>query len=69
MKNTLEISGGYMLKKIKRTISYLLQLFILFMSVLSGIALSRGDKSGFIVIAVLFIIVFIKEKLFKKINV
>lgn len=66
MKNELEISGGYMLRKIKRTISYLLQLFILFMGVLSGFALSRGDKSGLVVICILFLILFVKDKLSKK---
>lgn len=52
-----------MWKKFKYYISYFCRLFVLLMSALSGFSISRGDNSGFIVIAVLFIIVFVINKL------
>lgn len=52
-----------MWKKFKYYISYFCRLFVLLMSALSGFAISRGDNSDFIVIAVLFIIVFVINKL------
>lgn len=55
-----------MLNKIKSAISYMFLLFIMFMSVLSGFAIARGDKSGLVVICILFLILFVKDKLSKK---
>ena len=52
-----------MWKKFKYYISYFCRLFVLLMSALGGFSISRGDNSGFIVIAVLFIIVFVINKL------
>ena len=52
-----------MWKKFKYYISYFCRLFVLLMSALSGFSISRGDNSGFIVISVLFIIVFVINKL------